>query len=277
MIEWLFGVANVWVFGLIIFAVLYGLTYAGQRFRARQEAMHGEDLGNSESYIGLVASSSLGLMALLLGFTFSLAIDRYDTRRAMVLEEANAIGTAYLRTQFLPPEYAAAAGKAMTEYTQNRVDLANARYPKERDPLAKESTRLQDEIWTISAAGVRDMPSQPLASSYIGAVNNMIDIGSARVFARQANVPNEVMAILLFYLALVGFLVGYALTGRKGEMASRFLLVLFTIAIMLIIDLDRPTSGGIREPQNPMINQLASMKAKSEAPAGPPIAQGQTR
>ncbi|MFV0643358.1 MAG: hypothetical protein ACK5NN_02470, partial [Sphingomonadaceae bacterium] len=92
-------------------------------------------------------------------------------------------------------------------------------------------------------------------------INEMLDIGSARITARQANVPTEVLSILMLNMAVVAFILGYALTGRKGRMASHLLLALFTIAVMLIIDLDRPTSGGIREPQGAMIAQLKAMEA----------------
>jgi hypothetical protein len=244
----------------------------GFLLRARYEP--GKDPDGQEGY---VISAVLGLMALLLGFTFSIALDRFESRRALVLQEANAIGTAYLRTQLLNPPHRERISGLLLRYVDNRIALAKVTHASGEDLLAVNDQILTD-LWAATSAAFQDIKGLDFSSAYIESMNNLIDLDAARKAARKAHVPGKVFAVLFLYIVVTAVAMGYVLTGLKGRVAAGFLLVLMLISLLLIIDIDRPTSGGVRESQGPMEALRASLAARPPpvfdrwlaAPAGPP-------
>ncbi|HEY4135113.1 MAG TPA: hypothetical protein VGO34_07845 [Alphaproteobacteria bacterium] len=215
----------------------------------------------SDGQDGYIISAVLGLLALLTGFTFSLAIDRFETRREAVLTEANAIGTAYLRAQLLEEPHRARLSRMLVAYTDNRIALGTARAADTKELLAANDQLITD-LWTATVAAFPSIRSYDFSSSFIDAMNLVIDMDSTRKTARLARVPTEVFAALMFYQIVTAGVLGYALSRPRGRLASGFLLSLFVLSLLLIIDINRPNSGGVSESQAPMIALRDSLRAQ---------------
>jgi hypothetical protein len=251
----------IWLFGLLVLGVLLLIGLAGYAVRQWHDARHRqppeEKEGGQEGYL---VSAVLGLFALLLGFTFALAVDRFDARRMLVLEEANAIGTTYLRAQLLEAPHRARISGLLVAYADNRIALGKA---TELDAGAREmlatNDRLVTELWQATAAAFPSIRDFDFSSSFIDSVNTVIELDAKRKTARRARVPPGVFAVLGIYGAGVALVLGYVLTGWRGRIAGVFLLALFTLSVMLIMDIDLPTSGRINESQEPIEQLRASL------------------
>ena len=241
-----------WQFGLIILVALLVAGIGGlllHRWRSsRSPKTTDEEQGGQEGYL---VSAVLGLFALLLGFTFALAVDRFDTRRVLVLDEANAIGTTYLRTQLLEAPHRERISALLVAYTNNRLALANAPRPVPHEMLAKND-ELITQLWQATVAAFPTIRGYDFSSSYLESMNTVIDLDASRKAARLAHVPTEVFVVLAIYGTGAAFVLGYVLTGWRSRVAGTFLLALFTLSLLLIIDIDQPGTGGIRESQGPM-------------------------
>jgi hypothetical protein len=201
---------------------------------------------------GYIVSAVLGLLALLMGFTFSLAVDRFDARRVLVLTEANAIGTAYLRSQLLPEPHRARMSALLVRYTDNRLALAKAKAGPRQVQLLAANDALITDLWSGTAAAFDSIKGLDFSSTYVEAINTVIDLDSARKAARQARVPPAVFTVLVVYLITTAAVLGYVLGGVRGRLAAFFLLALLTLGLVLIVDIDRPTGGAVVESQGPM-------------------------
>ncbi|HKR87331.1 MAG TPA: hypothetical protein VJS38_04090 [Phenylobacterium sp.] len=240
---------------------------ARARWTAEGSAKAGEEKDAQED---LVLSASLGLLALLLGFTFSLAIDRFESRRRLVLEEANAIGTAYLRAQLLEEPHRARMSGLLVRYTDTRIALAKAPPGKVRD-LLRTNDALVTQIWIAVKQSFPTIKQYDFSSTYLDSINSMIDIGSARVVARVARVPSAVLAVLLLYTLTTAAVLGYVLQGPRSRHVAGFLVALLSLVLVLIIDVNRPSAGLVREGQGAMESLRKTMDtwrpATFDAPA----------
>lgn len=196
---------------------------------------------------GAVEAALFGLLGLILAFTFSGAASRLDARRTMIVDEANAIGTAYLRIDLLP----AAEQAPMRDLFRRYLDARLLVYEKLHDRGAavaqlEEAAKLQTEIWTRAEAATRG--NQAAALLLLPAINQMIDITTTRTMAMQTHVPTAIVA-LLFVLALMSAMVaGYAISERGRRTVLH--MVLFALAIsttvFAVLDLEYPRFGIIR-------------------------------
>jgi hypothetical protein len=250
----------IWILGLILLLALLAAARLGRALRPQEKDGDPRD-NHGEGYS---VSAILGLLALLTGFTFSLAIERFETRRQLVLEHANAIGTAYLRIQLLPDPHRARLSGLINEYTDNAIALANAPPGKTGDLLARDDEILT-RLWAATKAGYDSIKGLPFAGVFVSSVNNLVDMDGARRAARSARVPVEVFAVLLIYLIGTACVLGYVLRYRRGRLTVSFLLVLLTLSQLLILDIDRPTTGSIRESQKPMTDLRESLKRQPPA------------
>jgi hypothetical protein len=259
LVEWL-NTAPILVLGLILLIATLGAAYLGWRMYERGPRPE-DDKDGGEGYS---VSAILGLLALLTGFTYSLAIDRFETRRQLVLEHANAIGTAYLRVQLLPEPHRARLSGLIGEYTDNAIALASAPPGKTAQLLAKDDD-IMTRLWAATAAAYDRVEDKPFSTVFVASINSLVDNDGARRAARQARVPTEVFAVLLIYLVGAACVLGYMLKSRPGRLAGAFLIVLFTLSLLLILDIDRPTTGIMQESQRPMEDLRASLKNQPPA------------
>jgi hypothetical protein len=250
----------------LLFVAMCVAAAIGDVFRRRLGHAPTETAEASDGQEGYIVSAVLGLLALLMGFTFSLAVDRFDARRRLVLEEANAIGTAYLRSQLLEEPHRARMSGIFTRYVDNRLALSNAR------PGSPEMTRrlatndaLVTDIWAGAAAAFDSIKGLDFSSAYIDSINAVIDLDTSRKIARVTRVPTEVIAVLLIYLVFTAGVLGYVLKGRRGRLSAAFLMGLLTLSLVLIIDINRPANGGVTESQLPM--ELLKKSLAAQPPA----------
>jgi hypothetical protein len=248
LLDWFGGLPATALVGMLLIAALLS-GYAGHQLRLRSDG-DGKGLG-SDGQEGYIVSGVLGLLALMLAFTLAMAVDRFEARRVLVLEEANAIGTTYLRSQLLDEPHRSRLSRLLVDYTDNRIVLATA--PREDVPrLLIMNDQLLTDLWAATSAAFDTVKTLDFSSSYLETMNNLINLDAARKAARLAHVPTEVLLVLSIYIVVTGGVLGYVLTGLRGQLAGAFLITLLTGSLGLIIDLERPTLGGIVESQAPM-------------------------
>ena len=218
----------------------------------------------NRDYDGYIVSAALGLLALLLGFTFSLTINRYEERRQLVVAEANAIGTAYLRVQLLSAPHRDRLSGLLATYVDTQIALAGTNYAA-GSPLLKKDDMLLTDIWAATAAAFDAVKQTPFSNALVESMNRMIDLDASRRAARGTQIPIEVFVVLLVYVVGTSGILGYVIAGGRDRVVAVFLLALFSLSLMLILDLDRPISGGIRESQEPMEDLRASLQSRPPA------------
>lgn len=232
------------VFGGMLLSALIGFIIR----RAPGLVLPSKNQDGQEAY---VVSAVLGLLALLMGFTFSLALNRYEDRRELVLQEANAIGTAYLRAQFLEEDNRDEVSTILADYAENRLELAGSRTERTPALLARNNQLLVD-LWSATVKVPAISGNTPISGLFVGSVNEVIDLDAARKNARAAKVPSAVYSTLLIYIFIAAAILGYSLVGFWARFAALVLFFLLSLSMMLIIDIDRPLVGTLREQQEPM-------------------------
>jgi hypothetical protein len=249
-------------FWLLAFAVFFGMAvaaYVGWWLRQRRNKSSRPVIDKEDDQENLVVSSVMGLLALLIGFTFSLAIDRFDTRRERVLMEANAIGTAYLRTQLLEEPHRARISKILVTYTDLSLELSQARPGPAQQALQKKNDALVTDLWAATMATFPTIRSYDFSSAYLDSINGLIDLNAARQQARRSRVPSEIFLSLYLYQLIAAGVIGYVLIGRGGRRTGVLLLLLFGISLVIVIDVDYPGGGGINTAQTPMLELKSSL------------------
>lgn len=244
--------------GIALLLLVIFLTWAGMQIGRRVESRNaaakaaGGTDDSDDDVNGAIVPAVLGLLALLLGFTFALAVDRFETRRGLVLEEANAIGTAYLQTQVLPPPNRERLSELLIRYTDNRIALAESPNPMQmRAELALNDATIND-IWAASLAGFDSIKHLDMSSTFLSSINAVIDLDTSRKTGRMAHVPDEVFWVLFVYVMVAAVIIGYIIRNRASFYLACIMNLLVVLSLMLIMDIDRPAGGGIRESQFPM-------------------------
>ena len=212
----------------------------------------------TEGPTGVLVGSLLALLAFLLAITMGMASDRFDARRALVLEESNAIGTTYLRAGYLPAPYGDESRALLRQYVPLRINVAD------RQQLAANFARSEEihsELWAIVEQVAREQSSDIFAL-YIESLNETIDLHSTRVTSLvYGRVPETVVILLILGAALTLGMVGYSagLTGRRGLLSAVVLVVVLAAVLTLVIDLDRPRDGFLQVSQQPMIDLMEQL------------------
>ena len=219
--------------------------------------LHAEQEGKAP--IGAAVGATLGLLAFLLAFTFGMAASRFDTRKQNVLLESNAVGTTYLRADFLPGEARDAARSLLQEYAAHRSGgMAAIMTPEGMEKSAK----ILNQFWTLSAVAVKGIDSEATAL-YIESLNEIIDADAIRVTGLRNRIPNTIWLMLvivtIFSMASLGY--EFGLSGNRSWITTILLVIAFTAVITLIADLDRPQSGFIQVSQQPLIDLLRQIGA----------------
>jgi cytochrome b len=231
---------------------------AGVALRARHDRrVAQEDAPRSGEQEGYIVTAVLGLLALLLGFTFALAVDRFENRRHLVLEEANAIEAIYLRAQLLQEPHRVRISRLLIEYTDNRIALGNAQPGRKRAALAATNKRLITDLWAATSAAFPGIKDLDFSSSFVDSMGRLMEMDAARKAARLAHVPVGVLVVLFVYVVVTALVLGYVLVDYRGKALAGFMLALLMLSLLLVIDIDRPTRGFVKEDQGPMENVQA--------------------
>lgn len=232
---------------ITLFLSMLGFYETGYRIGRQRRSQNGEDTGKGS---GALEAAVFGLLGLLLAFTFSGAASRFEDRRHLIAEEANAIGTAYLRLDLLAPVEKAELQPLFARYVDNRVTVYQGLAdPQLTTKRLAESASLQNDIWSRAVNACRQPGAMAQAAMLLlPALNSMIDITTTRTVATQ-NHPPVVIFILLVMLSLVSaLLAGY--DSSASEKPSRLYTLIFAVTMSLtlyvILDLEYPRLGLIR-------------------------------
>jgi prepilin signal peptidase PulO-like enzyme (type II secretory pathway) len=239
---------------VVFFASMLAATDVGFRLGRRSEAGTPD---KTKSPISVVEDAILGILALLLGFTMFMAVSRFDARKQLVLDEANAIGTSRLRTALLPAPEGSEIASLLRQYIDLRVQYGTSGNDlAQLDSLNVQTMRLQNEFWTRAIAYARKDADPVRTGLLLQSLNQVIDLESARRMAFQNPVPASVIYVNCIVGLLASMLVGYTfgLSGRRQIFSTCVLALAITLVLGLIVDLDRPRSGFIRVSQQPMID-----------------------
>lgn len=251
--------------GRLVLVALVALFALASEIGFRAGRRHARRVRDREPQVGTIQGAMLGLLALLLGFSFAMAQSRYDARRALVVKEANAIGTAYLRAQLLPKPEAQEVADALRRYVEARLERLSERVNEAslRAVLA-ESERLHAYLWERAVSASRKDP-RPVVNLFITALNEVIDLHGARLAAFRNHVPDAVFLLLYFVAAVAMGITGYAsgLEGQRSFWPTLTTTVLIAVVITTVMDLDRPRRGLITVSQQSMIDLRESMQPRA--------------
>jgi hypothetical protein len=218
----------------------------GRRVRLVQQARHGDEMARG---LGAVEGAVFGLMGLLLAFTFSGAASRFDLRRQQIIDEANNIGTAWLRLDLLAPEARPIIQDKFRQYVDARIETYRAIPDSARVNAAlTRASQLQQEIWTLSVTAAHEVPGPQAAMLLMPALNEMFDIASTRIAMTRMHPPAIIYGMLFLLTLICSFLAGYdmgAESTRSWVHMTGFAVIL-GVAVYVIVDLEFPRMGLIR-------------------------------
>jgi Protein of unknown function (DUF4239) len=237
----------------VVLAVLsVELGYRLGRYRLQRDELE------KESPLGGMVGATLSLLAFMLAFTFGYAGSRFEDRRQILLSEANAIGTTYLRAAMIPEPMRTESQKLLREYVDVRIEGVQ---PGKLEQALAKSEQLHNQLWSHAVAATEKERS-PITSIYVQSLNEVIDLHATRLMAVRARVPAVIWIVLylLGFLAMV--LMGYqsGLAKSRRSLAALALIFGFSLVLYLIADLDRPGQGTLKVSQQSMIDLRNSTK-----------------
>jgi len=274
--EWLTSLS---LTGLVLFIFVTMLLAAFSGHGVRRLAQGRAQAGSEEEHNqeGYLVGSMLGILGLLMAFSFSMALDRYEERRHLVVQEANAIGTAYLRAQLLDEPHRSRLSGLLVAYTDNRIALGTGNHAGLDRQLATNDTLLTD-IWAAVSAARDSANTHGITTAILMTFNEVIDLDTERKIARQVRVPAPVLLLLYGFLILTAAVLGYVLEERRARIGVFVLFILLSSYVSIIADLNRPTSGNIKESQEAMLMLQRSLRSQPprvfDRFAAPPAAVG---
>ncbi len=232
--------------GLVCFFVLWGAAQVGDRISRRRFAPKELEEFN------LVLGATLTLLGLIVGFAFSMAVGRYDQRKNYEEEEANAIGTEYVRADLLPAADTDKVHALLKQYLADRIVFFRTR---DRDLLAKvnrETSELQTQMWS-TVAGVAQAQPTPVNALVVAGMNDVLNRQGYTQAAWWNRIPVAAWSFMFAIAICCNFLLGYAAGEGKARRPLFVLPIVLAIAFLLLADLDSPRGGIIRvRPQNLM-------------------------
>lgn len=224
--------------GVVLLAMEIGFRLGRRRARAAEH--------EKESLVGAAVAATLALVGFMLAFAFGVAGSRFDTRRQAVLDEANAIGTTYLRASLLPDGSGKAIRETLREYTDSRLEIVRTGDVVKGIQRANE---LHGRLWTQAEPIARQHPESIQVGLFIQSLNQLIDLHTTRVVASLYSRIPLLVWISLYTITVVAMLgIGYhaGLESKSRSLAFLLLAVTFSAVIFLVADLDRPREGLLR-------------------------------
>jgi hypothetical protein len=250
---------RVWLFAIVQLGLLAVFAELGYRLGRRVNVAEGDPtLSQAMSW----QATLLGLLGLLIGFSFAMAVARFDARRQLVVDEANAIGTAYLRADVLDDAAAREVRELLRRYVDVRLEFYEAGVNRARVQEAnRTSSTLQQRIWSRVVAAGREDPHAMTRALLVQATNEMIDAEGRRRSALYNHVPVTVFTVIVLVSVWAVGLLGYTsgLARKRLWFATAAMPLLIAVVVSLVFDLDRPRMGLVREGQQSMMNLKASL------------------
>jgi hypothetical protein len=246
-----------WAVALIVFAVVGGATIAGYQ-TGRYLREHHETLREP---FGVLQGALLGVVALILAFGLTLAVGRYEDRRAATVDEANAIGTTYLRAQLIAEPARTASLGLIRSYTDLAIQISKEVPGSSgmKRTTAAEGVE-QRRLWGLAGQAIARAPVASAPRLYVDSLNDTFDAQEARLSSLTNRVPGAVLILEVFGAALALALLGLhiSILGR-GIVPLIAAAAMVTLLLLVTFDLDRPTRGVIKVPDTPLVATRASM------------------
>lgn len=233
--------------GIVCFLVMWGAAHLGQL------AVRSRRLGPKElEDFNIVLGATLTLLGLLIGFAFSMAVGRYDQRKNYEEEEANAIGTEYVRADLLPAADADKVHAVLKQYLADRIVFYRTRDRAELAQINREVADLQNQMWSTVAGAAQAQPT-PIMALVVAGMNDVLNRQGYTQAAWWNRIPVAAWAFMFAIAIVCNFLVGRAAPKVKVRRPLIILPIVLSIAFLLLADLDSPRGGIIRvRPQNLM-------------------------
>lgn len=235
-------------FGAFVVAIELGFRL-GLRDRAQSD-------DRAMDHIKALQVALLGLLALLLGFNFAMAASRFDTRKALIQEEVNTIGTTWLRAQLLPAPLQQEICELLKQYVSARIEFMSAGIDAAGlESVNDKASSIEAQIWKLTRATVAEGKGDPQVLLLVESLNDMVNVKWKRRAVLDNHVPEPVLH-LLFIVAVgaLGFIsYGYGLTGRRRHGSTVIFALLIALVLLTILDFDRPRGGFIRVDDDAMV------------------------
>lgn len=253
---------NEWIAIIFVAALFLGMLAClemGRRLGRRN------DLAGAKDGMGVIEGAMFALLGLLVAFTFSGAASRFEGRRHLIVEEANDIGTAYLRIDLLPADAQPEIRDLFRSYVDSRLDTYRDVTDRNRgkQDFAK-SQELQNVIWQKSVAAAGQSPNTAASMLLLPALNSMIDITTVRVAATEDHPPNVIFGMLALIALATSLMAGFEMAGanRRSWLHIIGYALILSIAVYVILDLEFPRMGLIRVDafDHYLVDVRASMK-----------------
>jgi hypothetical protein len=267
MLEKLFQAENLPIlfgFSIVLFLLIFE---AGYRIGRKRRTAIDEP---TRAWVTAIYSAILAMLGLLLGFSWAMAQQRFEARRQLVVEEANAIGTTYLRAQWLPQPHRGDVSNLLRQYVDVRLPKDfESRNPEE---VVREtsvlSERLQDQLW-VQAVDLAQKNPTPVVALFLSSLNETIDLHAKRLAEFRNRVPESVLLLLYLFATVAMLITGYGsgLRTVRCVLPTVAMVVLLSTSLFVIVDLDRPQQGLINVSQESMIRLQQKLMAGSETPA----------
>ena len=262
----LFFELNTWLLLILLAVVILGATAIGWGI-GKAVRHRSEDFRESFS---LMQGALLGFMGLVLAFGLSLAVGRYEARRAAMVDEANAIGTTYLRAQTIAEPQRSQSLLLLRRFADTSLRIS-ATVPGSAAQVRARSTseQIERQLWTMAGQALNHAPTDTAPRLYVDSLNTMFDSQSTRVASLGNRVPTPVLVLEIIgaALALAALALHLATLGGRGVFTAGIAAGLVIVILLVSFDLDRPTRGLIRVPVGPLIQVRAEMTGPPAAPA----------
>lgn len=263
MSEIMYDQSSFLISGLLFFSMLVAIEI-GYRIGRSGEHRANE---SSRNHVNVIQASLLGVLALLIGFTFSLSLQRYDSRSQAVIDEANAIGTTYLRAQLLPTPWVGQIQRLLRDYLSLRIESGAMSLDRraERETLLVRANEILDGLWRQAVAAADRDPNPVTTGLFIQSLNDLIDAYGRRDAALDRHVPELVLFLLYATFLMTGTIVGYAsgLAGHRASFVAYVMVALMVLLVFIIIDLDRPRRGLIEVSQQSLLDLQTLLQAQT--------------
>lgn len=256
--------ASPWVLPALMLVVMGLAIEVPYRLR-----VHLADAKKQADPITAVQAGLVTLSAFVLGLSFSQASARFDTRRTIVINEANAIGTTWLRADQLDPAQARRFREVLTDDTAARLETYRTVSDPELDRrLTGRTDNDQSELWTIASSALHGHETNLGLSLLVQSLNETIDIIAQQRQALESHVPTAIIALTLSLVTLAALALGirFALDGYRPLMLSSIYVVAYVIVISMMIDYDRPSTGFVTVSLTPLTSQLQAMQNPTSHP-----------
>jgi hypothetical protein len=244
----------------LLLAAMMAAHELGMRLHARL-AVAGDQSEEVSSDEGFILSGVLGLLALLMGFSFSMALTRLEDRRDLMLQETSAVGYLAMLAEGLPPEQAGPLKTDLARYAAARLKAAEMADGAARLVAEEQAARLREPVAGHVRSVLQEGSPGPHAVALVTAYDTVEDTAVRRQALTQAHLPARVLWLLAAYAVISAAMLGYDLAGSRGRhrAASTTLYLLIALAFGVILDLDRPRAGAITVDQTPFAQMVEGL------------------